>query len=116
MVRGLAGQPGGQALDVEQGSQLLQQQGLDLGGGGGVAEGPAAADEQAEAERYPLSLETFWAPQPERPERSSAIGRPSDTQNQPGKTRDLNESKSVRAGIPSKTIVEPVIRPDQGCQ
>ena len=40
---------------------------LDLGGG--VAEGPAAAVKQAEADRQPLSLATFWAPQPDTPER-----------------------------------------------
>ena len=111
---------------------------LDLGGGGGVAEGPAAAIEQAEADRYPLSLATFWAPQPDTPERcgcgarprggcserrgryrvsspsrctrwsSSAPGRHSGTQHQPGKTRDLHESKITWAGIPSMTILEPV--------
>jgi len=89
---------------------------LDLGGGGGVAEGAAAAVEQAGADRYPLSLATFWAPQPDKPERSSAPGRPSSTQHQPGMTRASHHSKITWAGIPSKTIMEPVFGQNKGAR
>ena len=85
-------------------SSCSNSRALDLGGGGCGAEGPAAAVEQAEADRYPLSLATFWAPQPDTPERSSAPGRPSGTQHQPGITSASHYSKITWAGIPSKTI------------